>query len=76
MFPFYNFDTNHVCRRIGNERSKQQRMIKIGKAIDKDDVDMDAKWNDKYGTFIHDKVVPPSFAWFDPSLLRSAPPSE
>jgi hypothetical protein len=76
MFPFYNFDTNHVCRRFNNERSKQQRMIKIGKAIDKDDVDMVAKWNDKYGTFIHDKVVPPSTAWFDSSLLRSAPPSE
>jgi hypothetical protein len=51
-------------------------MINIGKAIDKDDVDMVAKWNDKYGTSIHDKVVPPSTAWFEPSLLRSAPPSQ
>jgi hypothetical protein len=53
-------------------------MIKIGKAIDKDDIDMAAKWqNEKYGTFIRDKVVPPSIAWrFDPSLLRSAPSSE
>jgi hypothetical protein len=76
MFPFTFIDTNHVCRRISNERSKQQRLIKIGKAIDKDDLDMAAKWNDKYGTFIRDKVVPPSTAWFEPSLLRSAPPSE
>ncbi len=37
-------------------------MTRIGKAIDKDDVDMVAKWNDKYGTLIHDKVVPPSTA--------------
>ena len=56
--------------------SKQQRMIKIGKAIDKDDIDMVAKWNDKYDTFIHDKVVPPSIDWFDPSLLRPASSSE
>jgi hypothetical protein len=51
-------------------------MIKIGKPIRKDDIDMSDKWNDKYGAFIRDKVVPPSTAWFDPSLLRSAPPSE
>ena len=51
-------------------------MIKIGKAIDKDDIDMAGKWNDKYGTFNRDKVVSPSTAWFDPSLLRSAPHSE
>jgi hypothetical protein len=51
-------------------------MVKIGKAIDKDDIDMAAKWNGKYGTFIRDKVVPPSTAWFDPSLLRSEPPSK
>ena len=76
MFPFYNFDKNHLCRRINNERSKQQRMIKIGNAIDKVDVDMVAKCNDKYGTFIHDKVVPHSAAWFDPSVLRSAPSLE
>jgi len=76
MFSFYYIDTDHLCRRISNERSKQQRMIKIGKAIDKDDIDMALKWNDKYGTFIRDKVVPPSNAWFDPSLLRSAPHSE
>ena len=43
---------------INNERSKQQSMIKIGKAIDKDDINMVAKWNDKYGTFIRDKVAP------------------
>ncbi len=76
MFPFYYFDTNHVGGRIRNERSKQRRIIKIGKAIDKDDIDMVAKWDDKYGTFIRDKVVPPSTNWFDPSLLRSALPSE
>ncbi len=52
-------------------------MIKIGKTIDKDEVAMVAKWNDdKYGKFIHGKVVPPSTAWFDPNLLRSAPPTE
>jgi hypothetical protein len=51
-------------------------MIKIGKPISQDDIDMSDKWNDKYGAFIRDKVVPPSIAWFDPSLLRSAPPSE
>jgi hypothetical protein len=51
-------------------------MIKIGKAVDKDDIDIAAKWNDKYSIFICDKVVPHSAAWFDPSLLRSATPSE
>jgi hypothetical protein len=51
-------------------------MIKMGKPIRKDDIDMSDKWNDKYGAFIRDKVVPPSTTWFDPSLLRSAPPSE
>jgi hypothetical protein len=51
-------------------------MIKIGKARGKDNIVMVAKWNDKYGTFIRDKVVPPSTAWFDLSLLRSAPPSK
>ena len=56
--------------------SKQHRMIKIGKAVDKDDIDIAAKWNDKYSIFICDKVVPHSAAWFDPSLLRSATPSE
>jgi hypothetical protein len=48
----------------------------LEKAIDKEDIDMAAKWNEKHGTFIRDKVVPPSPDWFDPSLLRSAPPSE
>ena len=76
MYSFYYIDTYHVCRRIGNERSKQQRPIKIGKAIHKDDIDMVDKWNDKYMAFIRDKVVLNSTAWFDPSLLRSAPPSE
>lgn len=76
MYSFYSINTDHVCRRISNERSKQQRMIKIGKPISQDDIDMSDKWNDKYGAFIRDKVVPPSIAWFDPSLLRSAPPSE
>ncbi len=76
MYSFYSINTDHVCRRISNERSKQQRMIKIGKPINQDDIDMSDKWNDKYGAFIRDKVVPPSTAWFDSSLLRSAPPSE
>ena len=65
-----------MCRRISNERSKQQKIIKIGKEIHKDDIDMVDKWNDKYGALIRDKVVPPSSPWLDPSLLRSAPPSE
>ncbi len=65
-----------MCRRINNERSYQQRMIKIGKAIAKDNIDMAGKWNDMYGTFIRNKIVPPSTDWFDPSLLRSAPHSE
>ena len=76
MFSFYDINTDHVCRRINNERSKQQRLIKIGKEIHKDDIDMADKWNDKYGVFIRDKVVPPSTDWFDPSLFRSAPHSE
>ena len=76
MYSFYSINIDHVCRRINNERSKQQMMIKIGKPINKDYIDMSDKWNDKYGAFIRDKVVPPSTAWFDPSLLRSAPPSE
>jgi hypothetical protein len=54
--------------KIGNERSKQQRMIKIGKPINKDGIDMSDKWNDKYGAFIRNKVVPLSTVWFDPSL--------
>ena len=76
MHSFYYIDTDHVCRRINNERSKQHRMTKIGKAIHKDDIDMVDKWNDKYGAFMPDKVLSPSTAWFDPSLLRSAPSSE
>ncbi len=76
MYSFYYIDTDNVCRRINNERSKQPRMIKIGKAIDKDDIDMVGKWNDKYGTFIRDKIVPYSTAWLDPSLLRPVPHSE
>ncbi len=76
MYSFYYIDTDHVCRRMSNESSKQQRMIKIGKPIHNDDIDMANKWNDKYGAFIRDKVVPPPIAWFDPNLLRSAPPSE
>jgi hypothetical protein len=51
-------------------------MIKIGKAIHKDDIDMAGKWSDKYGIFIRDKVVPLLTAWFDPSILRSAPHSK
>ncbi len=65
-----------MCRRISNERSKQQRMIKIGIPIHNEDIDMANKWNDKYGAFIRDKVVLAPTVWFDPSLLRSAPPSE
>ena len=76
MYSFYYIDADHVCMRISNERSRQKRMIKIGKAINKDDIDMSDKWNDRYRAFIRDKVVPPSTAWFDPSLLHSAPPSE
>ena len=76
MYSFYYIDIDHVCRRISNERSKQQRIIKIRKPIHNDVIDMANKWNDKYGVFIRDKVVPPQTAWFDPSLLRSAPPSE
>ena len=52
MFSFYYIDTDHLCRRISNERSKQQRMIKIGKAIDKDDIDMALKWNDKMAVHV------------------------
>ncbi len=76
MFSFYYIHTDHVCRRISIERSKQQMMIKIGKAIHKDDIDMAGKWSDKYGIFIRDKVVPLLTAWFDPSILRSAPHSK
>jgi hypothetical protein len=76
MYSFYYIDAYHVCRRIRNERSKQQRLIKIGKPINKDNIDMVDKWNDKYMAFIRDKAVPPSTAWFDPSLLLSAPPLE
>ena len=76
MYSFYYIDTYYACRRINNERSKQQKLVKIGKPIHKDDIDMADKWNDKYMAFIRDKVVQPSTAWFDPSLLRSAPPSE
>ncbi len=65
-----------MYRKIINERSKQQSMIKIRQAIDKDDINMAGKWNDKYGKFIRDKVGPPSTAWFDPSLLRPVPHSE
>ena len=76
MYSFYSINIDHVCMRISNERSKQQRMIKIGKPICIDDIDMSDKWNDKYGAFTRDKVAPSSSAWFDPSLLRSAPPSK
>ncbi len=75
MYFFHYIDTDPVCMRINNERLKQHMMIKIGKPIHKDDIDMDDRWNDKYGACIRDKVVPPSTDWFDPSLLRSAPPS-
>ena len=62
MYSFYSINTDHVYMRINNERSKQQRMIKIGKPTNKDDIDMFDKWNDKYMAFIRDKVVPPSTA--------------
>ncbi len=76
MFSLYYIDTDHAFRRINNESLKQERMIKIGKIIDKDDIDMAGKWNDKYGIFLRDKVLLPSTDWFDPRLLRSAPHSE
>jgi hypothetical protein len=76
MYSLYYIDTDHLCRRIDNERLKKYRIIKVGKAIHKDDIDMIDKWNDKYGAFIRDKIVPPSSAWFDQSLLRAAPPSK
>ncbi len=43
MYFFCYVDTDHVCRRINNDGLKQQRIIKIGKAIAKDDIDMDGK---------------------------------
>ena len=62
MYSFYSINIDHVCRRISNERSQQQRIIKIGKPINKENIDMSDKWNDKYGAFIRDKVVLPSTA--------------
>jgi hypothetical protein len=37
-------------------------ILKIGKPMDTDEIHMVEKWNEKYGTFIPDKVVPPSAA--------------
>jgi hypothetical protein len=65
----YVIDTARFCRRISNERSKQQRMLKIGKEIPQDEIDMAEKWEEKYGQYVRDKTVPPSTAWFDPTLV-------
>ena len=64
-------DTACLCKRISNERSKQQRMLKIGKEIPQDKIDMAKKWDEKYGQYLRDKTVTPSTTWFDPTLVSS-----
>ena len=44
-------------------------MLKIGKEIPQDEIDMAEKWEEKYGQYVRDKTVPPSTAWFDPTLV-------
>ena len=70
----YVIDKACLCKRISNERSKQQRMLKIGKEIPQDDIDMAEKWDEKYGQYLRDKTLPPSTAKFDPTMVVSAFP--
>ncbi len=62
MHSDYVINTARFCRRISNERSKQQRMLKIGKEIPQEEIDMAKKWDEKYGQYLCDKAAPPSTA--------------
>ncbi len=76
VLNIYYINTDHLCRRLSNERLKQQRMLKIEIQTYQDDIDLARKWSEKYDGFLRDKIEPPSTAWFDPSLLCFTLPSE
>jgi hypothetical protein len=63
-------DTARLCRRISNERSKNQRLLKFGKPIRQQDIDKAQKWGEKYGQYLRDNTVPPTTTWVDASLVE------